>query len=295
MPSTIRFILMDDNFNGRIKIEHTKINAFIYKIPHDMLDICKDIKELKQYGIYFLIDNKSANRKVYVGQARERRNGKGVLLRMLEAHPSIKDWTEAIIVVSAKDDYGATEISYLENKFCILAKKAGSFDVQNGNEPSTSNIKDSDRYEMDDVISYTEMMIGQLGYDIFKSTGIRKRNNRTSIKSVKEDTTQKVFYLSKRGSNAEMLRQSANSYIVSKGSVISKETTPSFYSKPCTTARHIREELIAKDVIKNFIFTQNYVFTSSSTAASVILGASANGKTSWRRKDVKTLKEIEPQ
>ena len=44
----------------------------------------------------------------------------------------------------------------------------------------------------------------------------------------------------------------------------------------------IRQKLIDGGVIVNFAFTQDHEFSSTSTAASVILGRSANGMNMWR-------------
>ena len=41
------------------------------------------------------------------------------------------------------------------------------------------------------------------------------------------------------------------------------------------------------------IFTKNYLFTSASAAAAVIVGYSVNGRNTWKNKDGKSIKEIE--
>jgi hypothetical protein len=55
--------------------------------------------------------------------------------------------------------------------------------------------------------------------------------------------------------------------------------------------------LITNGVLKpdgeGFAFAQDYVFPSPSTAAGVILGRSSNGRTEWKTKDGKTLKQIQ--
>ena len=42
-----------------------------------------------------------------------------------------------------------------------------------------------------------------------------------------------------------------------------------------------------------FEFSDDYIFSSPSTAAVIVMGRNANGLTEWKNKDGKTLKEFE--
>ncbi len=59
----------------------------------------------------------------------------------------------------------------------------------------------------------------------------------------------------------------------------------------------LRQELISKGVLVMqaglYQFTQDYTFSSPSTAASVLLGRSANGRVEWKGRDGRTLKELQ--
>ncbi|MFM7073988.1 MAG: DUF4357 domain-containing protein [Planctomycetota bacterium] len=61
--------------------------------------------------------------------------------------------------------------------------------------------------------------------------------------------------------------------------------------------RELRAALIANGVLTSesgkYVFTQDYVFTSPSTAADVILGSSVNGREEWKTKDDKMLRELQ--
>lgn len=75
-------------------------------------------------GVYFLFGTDiNGKEQVYVGQTNSRKNGKGILGRILEPHKSINDWTEVVMLTMSDDSFGATEISYLENRFFNLAKR----------------------------------------------------------------------------------------------------------------------------------------------------------------------------
>lgn len=52
--------------------------------------------------------------------------------------------------------------------------------------------------------------------------------------------------------------------------------------------------LIEKGIINSdFIFTRDYIFSSPSYAAGVVMGRSANGRTEWKNISHQSLKEIE--
>ena len=59
----------------------------------------------------------------------------------------------------------------------------------------------------------------------------------------------------------------------------------------------LRKDFLAQGVIvedgSHFVFTQDQVFNSPSTAAGVIQGRTANGRKDWRNSEGKTLKELQ--
>ena len=65
--------------------------------------------------------------------------------------------------------------------------------------------------------------------------------------------------------------------------------TPSFVK--------LRQKLIDEGVLVNkieyFEFSDDYIFSSPSTAAVMVMGRNANGLSEWKLKDGKTLKEFE--
>lgn len=77
---------MDGDVNGRIKCSVANWTGVAFKVPRTSLDLCKDRNELKQTGVYFLfgVDDQTDNKVVYIGQAGIRKNGEGLLNRILE-------------------------------------------------------------------------------------------------------------------------------------------------------------------------------------------------------------------
>nr|WP_269813381.1 DUF4357 domain-containing protein [Ornithinimicrobium sediminis] len=64
--------------------------------------------------------------------------------------------------------------------------------------------------------------------------------------------------------------------------------------------QRLRDQLLSNGVLApvaddEFVLTRTYVFESPSAAASVLTGASRNGRTEWRTSDGTTLKELQAQ
>lgn len=132
---TLKLFLMDGEPSGRIKCSLANWTGIAYKIPRTALDKCKDLDILKQSGVYFLFGtDKADNAVVYIGQAGVRKNGKGLLLRVQEAHNSIDYWTEAVMFTTTNNSFGPTEISYLERELFITTDISVTLWILNQNK-----------------------------------------------------------------------------------------------------------------------------------------------------------------
>lgn len=168
---SINLYLMDGDVNGRIKCTLANWTGLAIKIPRTSLDLCKDRDELKQTGVYFLFGKDDITDKgvVYIGQAGVRKNGEGILNRLLEhnRNPKKDYWTEAIAITTSNDSLGPTEISYLEHRFCQLALEANRYEVKNGNDPTPGNPTEEKQSELEDFIDYAKIIVGTLGHKVF--------------------------------------------------------------------------------------------------------------------------------
>ena len=82
-------------------------------------------------------------------------------------------------------------------------------------------------------------------------------------------------------------------FVVCKGSQLVKDEVPSIHQYMST----LRKDLLEQDVVvasnQHYIFAQDQVFNSPSTAAGVILGRTANGRIEWKTKEGTTLKKLQ--
>ena len=87
-------------------------------------------------------------------------------------------------------------------------------------------------------------------------------------------------------------KETADGFVVLAGSVARAETTNSFPKGPKALREGMLREGVLQPTSDGLRFVRNYIFTSPSGAASVVLGRSANGLAQWKDEAGKTLKRI---
>ncbi|MBR6713055.1 MAG: GIY-YIG nuclease family protein [Selenomonadaceae bacterium] len=279
---SINLLLLDGVANGRIKCTINSRTGIIFKIPRKDLEKCKERIELENDGVYFLFGEEDGKHKIYVGQAGSRKNGKGILNRLNEhARSADKNfWTEAIILTTSDNSFGATEISWLEHKFCNMAIKAGRCEVVNGNEPSPGNITEEKESDLEDHAEFAQLVLRAIGYKIFEPL------QKPSPRIIKPD--EEIFYLPRkikrlgRAIDAKM-KITSTGYKVLAGS----EVSPLDDSNLSANMKKLRHTKIVGGKL-----TEDIEFPSPSSAAQFIIGNSANGLEAWRTRDGVPLKNL---
>lgn len=290
---SINLFLMDGDANGRIKCTLTNWTGVAYKIPRTELDQCKERNDLKQSGVYFLFGNSDETGKgvVYIGQAGTRKNGEGILYRLMEhkRNPEKDYWTEAIVFTTSNNSFGPTEISYLENRFCKLAIEARRYEVKNGNDPTPGNITEEKESELEEFIDYSKVIMGTLGYKLFEPI-INKSCIEKQGKPEIAEADQIPLCLKRVIKNVGKVEangiQTSEGFVVLSGSRISPQDDN-------TIPAVIKERRKSAPIDTNGILKEDLLFTSPSYAAMFVIGKSANGLTSWKTQDGKTLKSLE--
>lgn len=280
---SINLYLMDGDVNGRIKCTLANWTGLAFKIPRTALELCKDRDELKQTGVYLLFGKDDQNDKsvVYVGQAGVRKNGEGILNRLLEHNRNSKKdyWAEAIAITTSNDSLGPTEISYLEHRFCQLAIEANRYEVKNGNDPTPGNPSEEKQSELEDFIDYAKVIVGTLGHKVF-------------VPLVSADTTNayadsQELFCTRSGVNATGVR-TADGFVVKKGSTIADKLT-----KSCPEYSIKKRQQYQDKIDANNVLLEDILFNTPSGAASFVCGASTNGNVEWKNAEGVTLKELD--
>lgn len=285
-PKTVQLFLMNGTASGPKKATIGNWTGITYLIPRTDVSDLKSREDLKQTGVYLLFgtDDNDVD-KVYIGQARERKNGDGVLGRIIEhiGEEKLDYWTHAIALVTSNNSFGPTEISYLENQFTNIAKDAGRYQVTNGNDPSPGTVTEEKQAELDEFIDYARLITGALGYRVFEPVDDVKAKDKPLGGA--EPTLQLTGYgLLARG------RRTADGFVVLAGSLL--RPIDDFVPTAPSAAYNDREKYADRINAENRL-TADVLFRSPSGAASFVYGRSANGLAEWKTSDGRTLGDLE--
>lgn len=166
---SITMFLVDGDANGLIKATISNWNGIAYKIPRSQLENFKNTDIANYSSVYFLFGSAVEDKRhaVYIGQAGQRKNGGGILQRLTEHDKSKDFWTDAIVFSTSNNYLGATELSYLENRFCNSATDAGRYEVLNAVEPTSGNITEEKESELEEYYDFAKLVLGVFGYKVF--------------------------------------------------------------------------------------------------------------------------------
>lgn len=280
---TIKIFLVDGEPNGRMTCELSNWTGKALKIPRKKIKESSDRPELENTGIYILFgkSHKSENKELaYIGEA------EGIYKR-LNQHLSAKDfWNEALVFVSKDENLNKAHIKYLESRLHEIAIKVNRYDLENGNIPPRSIISESDQAEMEEFLENIKLLVNSLGFKIFEEL----RKNQTT-----EEQIRSTFYInSARGANAK--GQITNEgFVVLKDSEIATSLTNSFPTNWINVKQSLINDQIITPIDNKLIFKEDYLFSSPSAAAAVVMGRSANGLTEWKLNDGRILKTVEAE
>ncbi|MEX0722246.1 MAG: GIY-YIG nuclease family protein [Gracilimonas sp.] len=276
---TIKIFLIDGDPNGRMTCELSNWTGKAYKVPRIKLKDCTDRKELNSTGVYLLFGKDDEGKDlVYIGEAES-------IFKRLNQHLNQKDfWNETVIFISKDENLNKAHIKYLENRLFEIARNTNRYKVENSVTPTQSSISEPDKAEMEEFVENIKMMVNTLGHKVFEE----KREFKPKLKS-------ESFYISgARGAEAEG-EPTSEGFVVFKsskaaGSVVNS-MTPNFIK--------MRDKLIEDGVLipegESLLFMDDYIFSSPSTAASIVMGRNANGLTEWKLIEGKNLKEYESE
>lgn len=273
---TIQMCIFDGNPNGRIMCELSNWNGRVYKISRNDLNEFANREDSNHTGVYFLFGKDDDNNDtVYIGEAER------MLIRLKQHLKDENYWNDCIVVISKDNVLNKAHVKFLENKFYNLANDAKRATIINNTIPTCSSISEFDQSMLEEFIDNAKLLVNTLGFKVFEKTTIQ--NNDKNI-------DEQLFYIkAARGANAKGILVS-DGFMVLKGSIVANGTTPSL----ADNLKNVRNKLFDKGIIsQDLVFQDDYIFTSPSLAAVIVMGRSANGRTEWKTKNQKSIKDIE--
>lgn len=272
---SIRLFLIEGIADGRWMCELSNWTGKAYKIPRNCVKESSDREELKNTGIYFLFgkSDETDTYRVYIGEAEN-------IYERLLTHLKEKDfWHECVVFISKDNNLNKAHVKYLENRMYTIAKEAGRYQLENSNIPTQSSLSEADRAEMEEFINNAKLLLSAVGHKVLEATAIPSKTNNDPEIFVFEGKDYKATGTT-----------TADGFVVFKNSILSKKANSSLTKSLLDK----RNKLISENIIDSaFTFTKDYIFSSPSTAASIISCNSTNGKTAWRNSQGMTLKDYE--
>ncbi len=231
--------------------------------------------ELKRPGVYILWgpDEVSQLPRVYIGEGDE-------VLTRLDQHAKQKDfWTHAVVFTSKDENLNKAHIRYLESRLIALAKEAKRAQLDNNNVPQTPTLSEADAADAEAFLHDMLLLLPVVGVSFFEKAKRRVPKSRE-------------LFLRAKGVKAHGYYR-PEGFVVLAGSQAVKTEVPSIAHYLTELRRSLLSQGVLEDQGNVFRFTQDYVFSSPSSAAGVILGRTANGRTEWKDARGRTLKQIQ--
>ena len=280
-PFSLRIFVADGDPDGLRIVDKSNWIGKALVFPRALLPQVKARPELAQTGVYLLLGPRPDGEgdMLYVGE------GDPIRPR-LESHYAQKDfWTRAIgFTTTTAGQLNKAHVQFLESRLIALARAAKRMPLDNANQPAEPSLSEADRADMEVFLGHMLGMLPVLGVHAFEQAPKAPAAKSGPVLTCKGKGVQATGYEASQG------------FVVRAGSQAVADTVPSM-------ALHVRgmfdlrQELIGNGVLGLqgglYQFTQDYSFSSPSTAAAAVLGRSANGRIEWKAADGRTLKELQ--
>jgi hypothetical protein len=232
--------------------------------------------EFDKTGVYVLVgtSDDSILPTIYVGEGDPVKN-------RLNQHYGKKDfWNWAVFFVAKDDSLNKAHVQHLESELLRLAKEAKQCKLDNSQEPLPPTLSEADTVFVESFLQDIVSIFPLLGLGVFEKT-VTKTKKPSDLLSIDSKGIKASGY------------EDAKGFVVVKGSQLVKDEVQSIHQYMST----LRRDLLAQGVIvvngQTYVFAQDQVFGSPSTAAGVILGRTANGRIEWKNSEGKTLKQLQ--
>ena len=243
--------------------------------PRSLYSEARDREELTRTGVYVLWGHDESDQlpTAYVGE------GDGLKDR-LDQHQTHKDfWTHAIAFTSKDKNLNKAHVQYLEARLVERATEANLCKLDNRNVPQRPSLSEADIADAELYFNDMLLCLPVVGVSFFETSHVRESGS-LDLVLIGKNVTAHGFEV-------------AAGFVVRSASQAVKDEVPSIHSY----VSDLRSELKSKGVLHEqgdtFQFSQDYLFKSPSTASSVILGRSSNGRTEWKDTKGRTLKDIQ--
>ena len=273
-------IFHEGTIDGIMQVTSPNFNGICYRLPRNKISNCDSIKQfIDSPAVYILIGKENEKPVYYIGEAND-------CLTRIKQHVKEEEdyWNTALLFVGTTNHpLDKTLVKALEAELCKLAfekQKNNYFDLKNGNCPKGVHINDAQSIKVNIFFEGIITLCNALGLNLFEE----------DTKEIISESDSKLFICEVKKKNIK-----ATGYRVDKGFLVLNGSQCTIDMDDGTTPCFINErlKLVEEGVIVNGVFEKDYVFSSSSAAATQVCGHNMSGLQNWKTEDGVTLKEIQ--
>lgn len=202
---------------------------------------------------------------VYVGKSSN-------LRERLATHKNTKDkvfWHHTFVFTTKDGALNSAHAGYIESRLLGLASDARRCKLENSQIPQSDELvgstkSDAERF-LEDLLLYLQVV----GVQFFQ-------------KPLEPVNKEEMLRLNRGGASATGYKLSDGSFVVKMGSYASISEADSTYPKHSELRTSLKEAGIFKEVGGKYLLTEDYIFSSPSSAAGVFVGARVSGNVYWQ-------------
>lgn len=275
---SIELFLANGTADSLITAELSNWNGKAIKIPRIEISDCKR-DDIKGAGVYFLFCKEEDNSdSVYIGESETIQERLNQHIRDYNADKEKFYWTTAVIFLGR--DLNKALIRYLEDRFVQIARESKRYKVLTKNTYGKTVMKESQTAAMEEFIDNVRILINALGYKVLEPTVHNDPNSTVDDEA--------LFLNLGNASGKGMV--TTEGFVLFAGAVLNEKTSEKSLSKGAAT---LRKKHLASNKVKDFVTTEDILFSSSSAAADFVTGYSVSGPATWKNAAGVTLKELE--
>lgn len=292
---------------GEVVVESPRLKGRAFAFSRDLCsDNCKEHENrLRHPCVYVLWDSGREHPKAYVGES-------DTFLERVDNHLRTKDYWTRIAIYTASN-LTKTDVLNFQAWLVQFAKEAGRCDLQNTQDPrertySSKELEHAAKRHFNDVRRFFLPLVGCNFFNpAAKAAASAPKEAKdasaplAAVPGLVPDLLldeMGVLSIQFPGKNVDAKgREDEKGFVVLKDSTAALEATDSAHGPKHKYIVEKRDELIRQGVLERkggvYIFSQDYLFNSSSIAASVVWGGSVSGPDRWKDAAGRTLNQLQ--
>lgn len=273
--ASIRIYLADGTPDGLRLVEKVNWTGLVLACSRAQWPEVKGREEFARAGIYVLVGDAAGDAgqpRIYVGEAED-------LRKRVHQHHAKDFWTRLVALTSKDQSLNKAHVRYLEARLLQLGADAKQAQLENGTAPPLPYLSEADVADTETFLEEALTVLPLLdlrAFDVLEVDALKGP----------------VLRLQGPDTNARG-RDDPGGFIVLANSVGRADHVPSIHPWLLDKRHQLLDQgvLVPEDGVLRL--TTDYRFDSPSTAAGVLLGRAANGRTEWKDASGRTLKEIQ--